>query len=90
MHGMTVYNVLRGLPCDLTIHNIGNVDSIGNAIFLAGKHRYACKNSTFMFHGVGFDSRPDCDLRKSFYVSGSAGSWPTRRASATSSRIERI
>src|SRR5438046_1873053 len=36
MHGMTIYNVLRGLPCDLTIHNVGNVDSIGNAIFLAG------------------------------------------------------
>ena len=56
MHGMTIYNVLRGLSCDLTVHNVGNVDSIGNAIFLAGKHRYACKNATFMFHGVGFDA----------------------------------
>ena len=56
MHGLTIYNVLRGLACDLTIHNVGNVDSIGNAIFLAGKHRYACKNATFMFHGVGFDA----------------------------------
>jgi ATP-dependent protease ClpP protease subunit len=33
----------------------GNVDSIGNAIFLAGDERYACPHSTFMFHGVGFD-----------------------------------
>lgn len=24
-------------------------------IFLAGEDRYACPNSTFMFHGVGFD-----------------------------------
>src|SRR5207248_11341171 len=34
---------------------VGNVDSIGNAIFLAGDERYACPHSTFMFHGVGFD-----------------------------------
>lgn len=53
MDGMTVYNVLKGLPVELTTHNVGNVDSIGNVIFLAGKHRYACKHATFMFHGVG-------------------------------------
>jgi ATP-dependent Clp protease, protease subunit len=55
MHGITLYNFLRGVPFDLTIHNIGNVDSIGNAIFLGGAHRFACPHSTFMFHGVGFD-----------------------------------
>ena len=37
------------------MHNIGNVDSIGNAIFLAADDRIACAHSTFMFHGVGFD-----------------------------------
>ena len=42
MNGMNLYNVMRGLPCDISIHNVGNVDSIGNAIFLAGTHRYAC------------------------------------------------
>lgn len=55
MHGMTLYNVLRSLPVELITHNVGNVDSIGNVVFLAGKKRYACKNSTFMFHGVGFE-----------------------------------
>ena len=55
MNGMNLYNVLRGLPFRLTTHNVGNVDSIGNAIFLAGETRYACPHSTFMFHGVGFD-----------------------------------
>ena len=55
MHGMNLYNVLRALPIELTIHNIGNVDSIGNVVFLAGDKRYACPQSTFMFHGVGFD-----------------------------------
>jgi ATP-dependent protease ClpP protease subunit len=55
MNGMNVYNILRGLPVELITHNVGNVDSIGNAIFLAGSKRYATPQSTFMFHGVGFD-----------------------------------
>jgi ATP-dependent protease ClpP protease subunit len=55
MNGLNLYNVLRALPVRLTTHNVGNVDSIGNAIFLAGEERFACPHSTFMFHGVGFD-----------------------------------
>src|SRR5437016_5013321 len=55
MCGMNLYNVLRGLPIHLTTHNVGNVDSIGNAVFLAGEKRLACPHSTFMFHGVGFE-----------------------------------
>jgi ATP-dependent Clp protease protease subunit len=55
MNGMNLYNTLRGMPFRLTTHNVGNVDSIGNAVFLAGERRYACPHSTFMFHGVGFD-----------------------------------
>ena len=55
MNGLNLYNVLRGLPITLTTHNVGNVDSIGNAIFLAGQIRYACPHSTFMFHGVAFN-----------------------------------
>jgi ATP-dependent Clp protease protease subunit len=56
MCGMNLYNFLRGLPITLTTHNVGNVDSIGNAVFLAGARRLACPHSTFMFHGVGFDA----------------------------------
>jgi len=55
MSGLTLYNTLRGMPFELITHNVGNVDSIGNALFLAGAKRYACAHSTFMFHGVGFD-----------------------------------
>jgi ATP-dependent Clp protease protease subunit len=55
MHGLHLYNVLRGLPVKLTTHNGGQVNSIGNAIFLAGAQRYTCPHATFMFHGVGFD-----------------------------------
>jgi len=54
MHGITAYNVLRGLPIELTTHNMGNVDSIGAVVFLAGGRRYACPQSTFMLHGVAF------------------------------------
>ena len=53
--GITLYNFLRATRFNLIVHNIGNVDSIGNAIFLAADTRYACAHSTFMFHGVGFD-----------------------------------
>lgn len=42
MHGITLYNTLRAFPFALTTHNMGNVDSIGNAVFLAGETRYAC------------------------------------------------
>ncbi len=51
--GLAVFNVLRGMPFDLVTHNVGNVDSIGNMIFLAGDERYCCPYATFMFHGVG-------------------------------------
>ena len=50
--GMTIYNTIKAMPAKVTIHNVGNVDSIGNAIFLAGKERFTCKHATFMFHGV--------------------------------------
>ena len=55
MHGMNLYNVMRAMPFRLTTHNVGNVDSIGNAVFLAGERRFACPHTTFMFHVVGFD-----------------------------------
>ncbi len=64
MNGLTLYNVLRAFPVKLTMHNVGNVDSIGNAIFLAGAERYACPHSTFMFHGVGIDLPPGYRLEQ--------------------------
>jgi ATP-dependent Clp protease, protease subunit len=66
MHGMNLYNILRALPVNLTTHNVGNVDSIGNAVFLAGSQRYACPHSTFMFHGVGFAINQPTQLEEKF------------------------
>lgn len=64
MNGLNIYNVLVGMPFELITHNVGNVDSIGNAVFLAGKKRYACPHSTFMFHGVGFDLKTPARLEE--------------------------
>jgi ATP-dependent Clp protease, protease subunit len=54
MHGMTLYNYLSALPVILATYNIGNVDSIGAIVFLAGQRRFACPHSTFMLHPVAF------------------------------------
>jgi ATP-dependent Clp protease protease subunit len=51
-YGITIYNFLRSLPIRVVTHNLGNVDSIGLVIFLAGEERYACPHTTFMLHGV--------------------------------------
>lgn len=54
-HGITAYNTLRALPFRLVTHNTGNVNSIGNVLFLAGEDRYCSPNATFMFHGVSWN-----------------------------------
>lgn len=64
MNGLNLYNVLQALPFRLITHNVGNVNSIGNAVFLAGEHRIACPHSTFMFHGVGFDLQAGARLEE--------------------------
>lgn len=66
MHGFNLYNAMKAFPFNLITHNVGNVDSIGNIVFLAGKKRYACANATFMFHGVGFDTMPGMRLEEKF------------------------
>ena len=62
--GIHCYNMLRALPTRLVSHNVGNVDSIANAIFLAGEERYSTSAAVFMYHSVGFDfnapTRLDC------------------------------
>ena len=66
MHGFNLYNAMKAFPFNLITHNVGNVDSIGNIVFLAGRRRFACANSTFMFHGVGFDTMPGMRLEEKF------------------------
>ena len=53
--GITLYNFIRALPVPVHTYNIGAVNSIANVVFQAGDKRIAATNSSFMFHGVGFD-----------------------------------
>lgn len=53
--GIAVYNALMAFPLKVFTYNIGQVNSIGNVIYLAGTRRFANRTSSFMFHGVGFD-----------------------------------
>ena len=57
---------VAGMPFELITHNVGNVDSIGNVVFLAGTRRYAVPHATFMFHGVGFNAPPNQRLEEAF------------------------
>jgi len=51
--GIYLYHALGSLPLRIIMYNMGNIDSIANVAFVAGDERYAVKNSTFLFHGVG-------------------------------------
>jgi ATP-dependent Clp protease protease subunit len=48
--GFALYNFLRALPVNLTMHAIGYVDSMALVVFLAGQVRYCSPDSTFLFH----------------------------------------
>ena len=50
--GVMLYNYLRALPQETIMHNTGSIDSIANAVFLAGKKRYAVPVSAFLLHGI--------------------------------------
>jgi len=56
-HGLTAYNYLKGIPADVTTHNIGSVDSIGVALFCAGRHRISVPQARFLIHPVSMNFR---------------------------------
>ena len=53
--GVVLYNFIKALPVKIVMHNIGIIDSIANVVFLSSPERYCTPNSSFLFHGVGFD-----------------------------------
>jgi ATP-dependent protease ClpP protease subunit len=55
--GFVLYNYLQALQggMKITMHNIGNIDSIANVIFLSGEKRFASPNASFHFHGVAMN-----------------------------------
>ena len=52
--GVALYNYLRALPQETVMHNMGSIDSIANAVFLAGKKRFAAPASAFLLHGISW------------------------------------
>lgn len=48
--GIYLYNLIRGLPLKLTMHNIGSVCSIATAIYVAADERVCSQHGIFMIH----------------------------------------
>ncbi len=63
--GIVLYNFIRSIPTKVITHNIGQVDSIGNVIFLAGEERYMAPATSFLFHGVIMNGNGPFNLSKS-------------------------
>ena len=52
--GMSLYGFIRSLPVGITIHNIGSIDSIALAVYLAASRRLANPDATFLMHDFYF------------------------------------
>lgn len=51
--GIALHHIMRGCPKPITMHGIGNINSIGIAVFLGAKTRYAVAGTRFLFHEIG-------------------------------------
>lgn len=54
-HGLSIYNLLKGSPIEVTTYNFGSVDSIGVVIFCAGDRRVSVPHARFLLHGVSMN-----------------------------------
>ena len=50
--GISIYNLLKGLPIEINTYNFGSVDSIGVVMFCAGVNRYSVPHARFLLHPV--------------------------------------
>lgn len=48
--GICLYNLFKMLPFDLTVYNVGGIQSIGVIAFLGAKRRIVNPNATFLIH----------------------------------------
>lgn len=48
--GFTAYHFLKSLPIPVHTHNLSNVESIANIVFMAGQKRTGTKGCRFLFH----------------------------------------
>lgn len=52
--GFTAYHFLKSLPIPVITHNISNVESVANVIFMAGSERRANPGSRFLLHPLNW------------------------------------
>jgi len=52
--GIYLYNHIRGLPIDIIAHNVGSVQSVAVAVFVAADERYCSEHSMFLIHPTSF------------------------------------
>jgi ATP-dependent Clp protease, protease subunit len=50
--GVTAFNFLRGLGVEVITHNLGQVDSIGGALYAAGSRRLSVSQGRFLIHSI--------------------------------------
>jgi len=53
-HGLSAYNLLKGLDIEIITHNFGSVDSSSGIIFCAGSPRYSVPHARFLIHPLGY------------------------------------
>lgn len=63
--GLAAFNTFKMLPITKIFWNIGNIDSIGVMLFLAGDERYCVPNSRFLFHDVSLNITGAINLSES-------------------------
>ena len=64
IHGISVYNYLKGLPASITTHNFGSVDSIGIVLYCAGSKRLSVPQARFLLHGVNAQFKGEQNLEE--------------------------
>ena len=67
-HGLSIYNMLKGLPVEVITYNFGSVDSIGVILFCAGRERYSVPNARFLIHEVSFTIQGQAGLSFDEYM----------------------
>ena len=48
--GVFLYNLLRSIPIETTLYNVGQISSAGVVAFLGARHKKTTKSATFMIH----------------------------------------
>ena len=62
--GVCLYNFLKAFPCEIIMHNIGNIDSSAVIVFLAGSKRFSSPVSSFLLHGITWNFLSDAQFKK--------------------------